>query len=120
MLRIDAREEDYRLLNEKIRECSQKEITLNNVMGQRYIGCGLAGHRIIINGTPGNALGAYLDGAELIVRGNAQDAAGDTMDSGLIVIEGNAGDAAGYAMRGRRDFYKGQRRLPRRHTYERI
>ena len=107
MLRIDAREEDYRLLNEKIRECSQKEITLNNVMGQRYIGCGLAGHRIIIYGTPGNALGAYLDGAELIVRGNAQDAAGETMDSGLIVIEGNAGDAAGYAMRGGEIFIKG-------------
>ena len=52
MLRIDAREEDYRLLNEKIRECSQKEITLNNVMGQRYIGCGLAGRRIIINAWP--------------------------------------------------------------------
>lgn len=107
MTRIDAQGEYYSQLNEKIRQCSDKEITLDNVTGQRYIGCGLAGRRMVINGTPGNAMGAYLNGSELYVKGNAQDAVGDTMDDGLIVIEGSSGDATGYAMRGGSIFVKG-------------
>lgn len=107
MIRIDAQGEYYSQLNEKIRECNDKEITVDNVLGQRYIGCGLTGRRIIINGTPGNAMGAYLDGSEIYVRGNAQDAVGDTMDDGLIVIDGCAGDAIGYAMRGGEIFVRG-------------
>ena len=107
MIRIDAQGEYYSQLNEKIRECNDKEITVDNVLGQRYTGCGLAGRRIIINGTPGNAMGAYLDGSEIYVRGNAQDAVGDTMDDGLIVIDGCAGDAIGYAMRGGEIFVRG-------------
>jgi glutamate synthase domain-containing protein 3 len=54
----------------------------------------------VIDGTPGNALGAYLDGADIIVNGNAQDAVGDTMNDGRIIVHGSAGDALGYAMRG--------------------
>ena len=69
-------------------------------MGERYLGCGSAGERIILNGTPGNALGAYLDGSEIIINGNAQDATGDTMNGGSITIHGSTGDACGYAMRG--------------------
>jgi glutamate synthase domain-containing protein 3 len=62
---------------------------------------------ITINGTPGNALGAYLDGGTIIVNGNAQDATGDTMNDGKIVIHGSAGDALGYAMRGGSIFVRG-------------
>jgi glutamate synthase domain-containing protein 3 len=69
-------------------------------MGERYIGCGSAGERFILNGVPGNALGAYLNGSDITVYGNAQDATGDTMNDGSITIYGSTGDAAGYAMRG--------------------
>ncbi|MFA6949002.1 MAG: glutamate synthase, partial [Eubacteriales bacterium] len=71
-----------------------------NCLGERYIGCGARAQTIELDGTPGNALGAYLDGADIIVRGNAQDATGDTMNAGSIIIHGSTGDAAGYAMRG--------------------
>ncbi|MCL2108822.1 MAG: glutamate synthase [Oscillospiraceae bacterium] len=73
---------------------------IDNCYGQRYIGCALKEGVIKINGTPGNALGAYLDGGVINVNGNAQDAVGDTMNFGKIIIHGNAGDALGYAMRG--------------------
>ena len=71
-----------------------------NCFGERYIGCGSDADRLILKGTPGNALGAYLDGADITLYGNAQDATGDTMNSGTITIYGSTGDAAGYAMRG--------------------
>ncbi|HAN21398.1 MAG: glutamate synthase [Clostridiales bacterium GWF2_36_10] len=69
-------------------------------MGERYLGCGSKGEEIILNGTPGNALGAYLDGSNIVVNGNAQDAMGDTMNAGSITVHGGTGDACGYAMRG--------------------
>ena len=66
----------------------------------------MAGKAIVIEGVPGNALGAYLNGASITVRANAQDAVGDTMNAGEIVVWGNIGDAAGYAMRGGSIFVK--------------
>jgi len=79
--------------------------TINTVktikcLGERYIGCGYSGPDLILEGTPGNAMGAYLNGANIYVYGNAQDQTGDTMNEGLIVIHGNTGDAVGYSMRG--------------------
>ena len=105
-MRIDARDMHFRVLNDKIRE-AKKEVVIDNCMGQRYIGSGLSGKRIVVNGTPGNALGAYLDGSTILVNGNAQDQAGDTMNDGAIYIAGTSGDATGYAMRGGRIFVNG-------------
>jgi glutamate synthase domain-containing protein 3 len=90
----------FQILNKKIRETRDTEITINGCIGQRYIATGLSGKTITVNGTPGNAMGSYLNGSNVIVNGNAQDATGDTMNGGKIVIHGNAGDATGYAMRG--------------------
>ena len=97
----------FQQLNEAIRETKDGEITVENCIGQRYIGAGVGGKRIVIHGTPGNALGAYLNGAEIYVHGNAQDATGDTMNAGKIVVYGNGGDALGYAMRGGKIFVQG-------------
>ena len=69
-------------------------------MGERYIGCGADKGEIIIEGVPGNDLGAYLDGADITVYGNAQDATGNTMNNGSITIHGSTGDTVGYSMRG--------------------
>ncbi len=97
----------FQILNSRIRETSDCEITVNGCIGQRYIATGMSGKKIILNGTPGNALGAYLNGGEVVVYGNGQDAIGDTMNSGSIVIHGNAGDATGYAMRGGKIYIMG-------------
>lgn len=104
---INADEVGYNDLNKTIVACKDKDILVKNAMGQRYIGCGLSDKKIVIEGIPGNALGAYLNGSNIIVKGNAQDAIGDTMNNGEIVVHGNCGDTTGYAMRSGKIFVKG-------------
>ena len=106
-MKIDANNLDYRALNEIVRSSADAEVHISGCLGQRYLGAGLAGKHINIEGTPGNALAAYLDGCEVEVHGNAQDAVGDTMNAGRVCIFGNAGDAVGYAMRGGKIFIRG-------------
>lgn len=106
MILSDVKDTDYKDLNEKIR-LADGDVTLNGCCGQRFIAAGMKDKAITINGTPGNALGAYLDGAVIEVFGNAQDAVGDTMNDGKIIIHGNIGDAAGYAMRGGKIYIQG-------------
>lgn len=108
---IDAKGLHYRELNEKIRKAVRdgiNEIKLKNVNGQRFIADGLEGDvRIIIEGVPGNDLGAFMKGPTVIVKGNGQDHVANTMDDGKIVIHGSAGDVLGYGMRGGKLFVKG-------------
>ena len=99
MTNIDASMLDFRQLNAAVRDCTG-DAAVTGCSGQRFIGAGLERGKLILSGTPGNALGAYLNGASIEVRGNAQDAVGDTMNAGRIVVRGSTGDAAGYAMRG--------------------
>ena len=106
MLLLSAKELNFDALNDIVIK-SENDCVINDCLGQRFIAAGLSSKFITINGTPGNALGAYLNGAEIVVNGNAQDAVGDTMNEGKIVIHGNIGDAAGYAMRGGKIFIKG-------------
>jgi glutamate synthase domain-containing protein 3 len=104
-MKIDVKDKAFSEINEEIRK--YEEIQLVNCLGQRFIASGMGGKKIVIDGVPGNALGAYNNGSEITVNGNAQDATGDTMNSGTIVIHGNIGDAAGYAMRGGEIYIKG-------------
>ncbi len=97
----------YTDLNKAIKSAEAKEITVENVMGQRYIGSGVQGKNLILHGTPGNAMGAYLDNCNITVHGNVQDAVGDTMNNGDIIVHGNSGDTLGYAMRGGTIYVKG-------------
>lgn len=99
MTNIDASMLDFRQLNAAIRDCTG-DAAVTGCSGQRFIGAGLERGKLILSGTPGNAMGAYLNGASIEVCGNAQDAVGDTMNAGRIVVRGSIGDAAGYAMRG--------------------
>jgi len=105
MKTLSAGYTDFKKLNEQIRTATE-DICIDECFGQRFIGSGIKGRTITINGTPGNALGAYLDGGIIEVKGNAQDAVGDTMNDGKIIIHGNAGDALGYAMRGGKIFVR--------------
>ena len=102
---IQARGLDHRALNDAIRQ--ETECTVTGCLGQRFIASGMKDRRIVLEGVPGNALGAYLTGAQIEVRGNAQDAVGDTMNDGRIEIHGSVGDAVGYAMRGGRILVQG-------------
>ncbi|MFZ7102203.1 MAG: hypothetical protein ACOWWO_05995 [Peptococcaceae bacterium] len=108
---IDAKGIYYKELNERIREllCSGiKELVLDNVSGQRYIGDGITGSQtIVINGTPGNDMAAYMNGLKIVINGNGQDAIGNTMNDGTIIIHGNSGDTLGYALRGGEIYVKG-------------
>lgn len=106
-MKIEAGLIHFKELNEMIRSSEDTDIEIDRCIGQRYIADGLSGKRITINGTPGNALGAYMNGATVMLNGNAQEATGDTMNDGTIYINGNAGDATGYAMRGGRIFVRG-------------
>jgi len=110
-MRIDAKGLHYRVLNEKV-HASLAEVnglvTVDNLRGQRYIGCGLTRNvRIVLNGTPGNDLAAFMSGPEIVVNGNAQDAVGNTMNSGKVIIHGDAGDVVAHSMRGGKIFVKG-------------
>jgi len=107
MKTFDVRNLYYKDLNKKIRYEKDPDITLKNVLGQRFIGCALKNKKIDITGIPGNALGACLnEGSVITVHDNCQDATGDTMNNGTIIIHGNCGDTAGYAMRGGKIFIK--------------
>ena len=106
MTKIDAHGLGYRELNEELRR-AEGEIEIDGCMGQRFIGAGMSGRSVEIDGVPGNALGAYLGGGCITVHGNAQDAVGDTMNSGSIIIHGSVGDTAGYAMRGGEIYVQG-------------
>lgn len=103
---LNAKGLNYNVLNEYIRKATD-DCNIVQCCGQRFIAAGMSGKSITIDGTPGNALGAYLNGATITVNANAQDAVGDTMNEGKIVVHGNIGDTAGYAMRGGKIFVKG-------------
>ncbi|MDR2437396.1 MAG: hypothetical protein LBD17_04965 [Endomicrobium sp.] len=110
MKKIDVLNIYYRELNDSIDNAikTDKNITLNNVFGQRYIGRGLPhGVKIKIQGTPGNDMAVYMDGAEIEVFGNVQDAVGNTMNAGKIIVHGRCGDTLGYAMRGGEIYIEG-------------
>lgn len=106
MMKLNAKQLHFQDLNKQIREIEDTKITIEECMGQRYIGSGLEGKEIYIHGIPGNALGAYLAGSNIHAFGNVQDATGDTMNDGAIYIHGMAGDATGYGMRGGKIFVK--------------
>jgi glutamate synthase domain-containing protein 3 len=108
---IDAKGLHYTPLNEKIRAAvagGATEITIENVLGQRFIGDGLRGDGVTItlNGVPGGDLGMFMSGPTIIVNGNADHAPGNTMDAGNIIIHGSAGDAVAHSMRGGRVYVR--------------
>jgi glutamate synthase domain-containing protein 3 len=110
-VRIDAKNLHYTPLNQQIRAAvasGAKEIIIDNVLGQRFIGDGLRGDdvTITVNGVPGGDLAMFMSGPTIIVRGNADHAPGNTMDKGKVIIHGSAGDAVAHSMRGGRVYVR--------------
>lgn len=88
--------------------CSDSEVEVDGVCGQRYLACGWKNtRRLIVHGTAGNNLGAFAEGPEITVFGNAQDGVANTMSGGRIAIYGRAGDVLGYGMRGGEVYVRG-------------
>ena len=58
-MNILAENLDFKLLNEQIK-AAREDVCIDGCFGQRFIGSGLEDKTITINGTPGNALGAYM------------------------------------------------------------
>ena len=87
-MKIDAANLSHKELNDALRK-DERRFTLTGCCGQRFIAAGMAEKTILIEGVPGNALGAYLNGASITVHANTQDAVGDTMNAGEIVIHGS-------------------------------
>jgi len=109
---IDSKAIYYRELNEAIRGAisdGARELRLDNINGQRYIGTGVSGRdvHIAVHGTAGNDLGMLMNGPTVNVYGNAQDGVGNTMNDGKVVVHGDAGDVLGYGMRGGKVYVKG-------------
>jgi glutamate synthase domain-containing protein 3 len=107
---IDAEGMHYTELNRRVRAAAAagaREITIDHVLGQRFIADGLKGEvRITINGVPGGDLGMFMSGPTCTVYGNADHAPGNTMDGGAIIIHGCAGDAVAHSMRGGRVYVR--------------
>ena len=97
---IDAKNMLYAELNKMIRDSDEQKFTLENVLGQRYIGAGLSGKEILIKGTPGT----MNDGA-IIIHGNSGDTTGYAMRSGEIYVQGNAGYRVGIHMKSYQDMF---------------
>lgn len=101
---IDAKGMHYTPLNKLIRQAvrdGEKEIIIENVMGQRFIADGLTGDvKITIHGVPGGDLGMFMKGPRIEIFGNADHAPGNTLDEGKIIIHGSSGDATSHSMRG--------------------
>jgi len=110
-MRIHAKGVHYQNLNQRVHEAvarGEREICLDDVNGQRYIGGGLRGEiHITVNGVPGNNLASFMDGPTIVVNENAQDGVGNTMNAGKVIVRGDAGDIIGYAMRGGKVFIQG-------------
>jgi glutamate synthase domain-containing protein 3 len=108
---IDAKNLHYTPLNQQVRAAvagGAKEIVIENVLGQRFIGDGLRGDGVTItlNGVPGGDLAMFMSGPTIIVHGNADHAPGNTMDQGKVIIHGSAGDAVAHSMRGGRVYVR--------------
>ncbi|MHC1598155.1 MAG: GltB/FmdC/FwdC-like GXGXG domain-containing protein [Candidatus Methanofastidiosia archaeon] len=109
---IDAKNKTYRELNSEIRAAADQDIchiTLQNVLGQRFIADGIKKEGIYLSvfGIAGGDLGVFMDGPIIYVNGNAEHAPGNTMSGGKIIIDGDAGDCVGHSMRGGIIFVKG-------------
>ena len=109
-IEIDAKDIHYTPLNQQIRKTvneGAKEITIRNIMGQRFIADGLKGDvSLILHGVAGGDLGMFMSGPDITLYGNADHAPGNTMDAGTIAIHGSAGDAVAHSMRGGKVFVR--------------
>lgn len=84
-----------------------QSITMEGLLGQRYIANALTKGSHILYGYAGNGFASFLNGATITLYGNAQEACGDTMSAGTLCIHGHCGDALAYGMRGGHIYVEG-------------
>lgn len=99
-------------LNKRPLQSADREITIENCIGQRFIVCRLSGKKLRINGILGNSLGSCLDSSTIIASGSAQNSTGDIMNDGTIHVHGSCGDSTGYGMSGGKIIYAEKKPFP--------
>lgn len=115
---LDATGLDFKAINARIVTAlanGEREITFENVSGQRYSGIGSStlrggerhSFKVILRGYPGNCLANLNDGVDFEVFGNVSDDMADTMHGGSVVVHGNVRDVACQALQGGRTFIRG-------------
>ena len=98
-------------LNRKIRECSDKDIIVENCMGHRYIGAGIREKNIIVQGVPGNAMDSE---PVMIIGGCAGSFLGEYQAGGRIIVMNlreekySTGNFCGTGMHGGKIYIRGQ------------
>jgi formylmethanofuran dehydrogenase subunit C len=84
-------------------DASDHELLIEGDCGRiKWIGAGMTGGRIRIEGNAGMHLGAEMRGGEIHVHGQAGDWVGAEMRGGRIHVHGDAGHLVGAAYRGSR------------------
>ncbi|NIP85890.1 MAG: formylmethanofuran dehydrogenase subunit C [Planctomycetales bacterium] len=71
-----------------------------DLSGVHWIGAGMTGGEIYVEGHAGRHLGSEMRGGKIVCRGDAGGWAGAEMHGGLIHIQGSAGHLVGAAYRG--------------------
>lgn len=71
-----------------------------NLTGVHWMGAGMDGGEVVIEGNAGRHVGADMRGGTLRVNGNVSDHLGAEMHGGLIHVHGRAGHLVGAAYRG--------------------
>ncbi len=87
----------------------EKVILKGDFSKVKWIGRGMKGGEIVIEGNAGMHLGAFMEGGRIVVKGDCDDWVGGMMKGGEIVIEGNAGNRIGCNYWGESEGMKGGR-----------
>lgn len=80
----------------------QRLVWEGDLSGVHWIGAGMNGGQVRVEGHAGRHLGSEMCGGEIEVRGDAGDWVGGEMHGGLIRVRGKAGHLIGSAYRGSR------------------
>lgn len=81
---------------------SDEVYVVGDVSKVKWIGAGMTGGSIIVDGNAGMHLGSRMRGGVITVRGDCGDWVGAQMQGGIIHIHGNAGHMVGSAYPGSR------------------
>jgi glutamate synthase domain-containing protein 1/glutamate synthase domain-containing protein 3 len=106
---IDAEHIEYNKLDNEIMKLNKKNVTVNNVSGQRYVGIKFTDKNINLKmyGNMGNCLMNLNENNDTTVYGNVADDCCDSMSGGKVKIFGNAGDILGQALNNGRIYVNG-------------
>jgi methenyltetrahydromethanopterin cyclohydrolase len=92
---------DVKVQGEPAADSSQCDVTLKGDLSKfRYVGKGMDGGKLVVEGNVGFYLGEEMAGGSITVKGNAASWTGSMMAGGQIEVFGNTGDYLAAPYRG--------------------